>query len=162
MKLIITSKGVDHICLYDREDHALISQFKWSMNSQGYAVTRKDGRVVSMHRLLLNITDPAIHCDHRNHNKIDNRRSNLRVCTPSQNQHNRRKQKSSSNFKGVTLFQGKYFAQIRSDNTYHYLGLYRNERTAGRVYDAAARRLHGAFACTNELAPLPQQIKLPI
>jgi len=162
MKLVIRSKGIDHVCLYDPKDRELISQFAWSLNSQGYAVTQKNGKSILMHRLLLNVTDPQVHCDHINHIGTDNRRENLRICTPSQNQHNRRKQKSSSNFKGITKFQGKYFAQIRSDNNYHYLGLFRNERTAARVYDQAAKRLHGEFACTNNLDPLPEQTKLPL
>ena len=115
-----------------------------------------------MHRLILNISDPQIHCDHINHNGLDNRRANIRACTPAENQHNRRKQKSSTGHKGVTRFEGKYFAQIRCDNIYYYLGLYRSEKTAGRVYDQAARRLHGEFACTNNLDPLPEQMKLAI
>ena len=161
-ELILISKGKEFVCLYDPEDHEMISQFTWSLNAQGYAVTWKDGRTVLMHRLLLNIDDPHIHCDHINHIGIDNRRSNLRACTPSQNQHNRRKQKSSTSHKGVTRFEGKYFTQIRCDNIYYYLGLYRSERTAARVYDQAARRLHGCFAYTNNLEALPQQLTLPL
>jgi len=82
-ELILISKGKEFVCLYDPEDHEMISQFTWSLNAQGYAVTWKDGRTVLMHRLLLNIDDPHIHCDHINHIGIDNRRSNLRACTPS-------------------------------------------------------------------------------
>jgi hypothetical protein len=163
-QLIITSKGLEYLCLYDSEDHELISRFTWSINTHGYAVTRKDGRSILMHRLLLNVNDPHVHCDHVNHNGLDNRRVNIRACTPSQNQHNRKKQNSSTGSKGVTRFEGKYFAQIRCNNVYHYLGLYRSEKTAARVYDQAARRLHGEFAHTNNIEVLTeqQQMKLPI
>jgi hypothetical protein len=161
LQLIIKHKGEDHICLYSPEDRPLIEKYTWSI-SGGYVVTSINGKSVLMHRLILNLDDPQIHCDHINHCKTDNTRANLRICTPSQNQHNRRKQKSSTNFKGVTLYKQRFFAQIRADNNYHYLGLYRSERTAARVYDQAARRLHGEFACTNNLEPLPKQMRLPI
>jgi len=160
--LIIKSKGQDHICYYDPQDRELITRYNWSLNSQGYAVTQKNGKSVLMHRLILDVNDPKIYCDHINHNGLDNRRTNLRICTRSENQHNRRKQKSTCAYKGVTRFAGKYFAQIRCNNEYLYLGLFRNERTAGRVYDTAARRLHGSFALHNNLEPLPQQLQLPI
>lgn len=161
--IVIRSKGSDYTCLYDAKDAALIDQFTWSVSSQGYAVTRRAGRSILMHRLILGVVeDPLTYCDHINHNPLDNRRGNLRTCTRAENARNRRKQKSSTNSKGVTRFAGRYFAQITYNNVYHYLGLFRSERTAARVYDAAARRLHGGFACTNDLEPLPEQMRLSI
>lgn len=81
----------DREVLIDRGDLELVSDYKWHINDSGYAVWRgiKDGRkqTVRMHRLITACpTDKVV--DHINHNTLDNRRSNLRVCTQSDNMRN--------------------------------------------------------------------------
>ena len=76
----------------DIEDIDKVKYHKWNLNHSGYASCRN--RKISslfMHRLILD-TDQFV--DHINHNKLDNRKSNLRIVTKSQNQMN-------SNYKGV-------------------------------------------------------------
>jgi len=149
-ELIIKSKDKEYVCLYDQKDHELISQFTWSMHSKGYAVTKINGKTVLMHRLIMGLTDPKIECDHRNHNKLDNRRANLRACTHSENRRNSRKvKKGSSKFKGVYK-DGKYYhSQIMKGQKVINLGRYHSEITAGKVYDQEARQEYKEFAFLN-------------
>jgi hypothetical protein len=165
-QMIIHSKGIDYICLYDLEDHELISRFNWSLHSQGYAQTTINGKTVLMHRLILGIVySPGIEVDHIFHNKLDNRRANIRICTRSENSRNSRKiKKCSSKFKGVYWDKNTWHAQIKRGNRIVNLGRFQSENTAGRVYDQIARIEYNEFACLNfpQDAPLPMQLKLSI
>lgn len=79
----------------DIEDSELIKSFSWFVHKDGYAQTNLhpygDGRSYKlfMHRLILK-APPDMEVDHINHNRLDNRRVNLRICTKSENQLNRR------------------------------------------------------------------------
>jgi hypothetical protein len=161
---ILTSKGKEFVCRYDREDHELISQFTWSLHNRGYAVTTIKGKTVMMHRLILGIVDrPDVEADHIFHDKLDNRRAMLRICTRAENRRNARKlMKGTSKFKGVYR-DGPYFhAQINAGKVRN-LGRFYSEATAGRVYDAAAKEEYADFAYLNFPGQqLPQQLRLPI
>ena len=161
------SKGKDFVCLFDQQDQALISRFTWSLHSKGYACTTINGKPVLMHRLILGIVDkPEIEVDHIFHNKLDNRRSKIRVCTHSQNRRNSRKLKESaqSQLKGVYRDNNKWHAQIMQGNQVINLGRYRSEITAGRIYDQAAKENFKDFAFLNfpGLDPLPKQLSISI
>ncbi len=163
-QLIITSKGEEYVCRYDPVDHDLVSRFTWSLHSKGYAVTTIKGKAVMMHRLVMDIVDrPEFEVDHVKHDRLDNRRSQLRICTRSQNRRNARKlMKGSSNFKGVYRDGKLYHAQINSGKVRN-LGRFYSEATAGRVYDAAAKEEYADFAYLNFPGQqLPQQLRLPI
>lgn len=164
-QLIITSNGTEHLCLYDNEDHDLISRFTWSLHSDGYAVTYINGKAVLMHRLILGIVDnPLFEVDHINHDRLDNRRAMIRTCTRFENRRNSRKiMKGSSKLKGVYR-DGKFFhSQILQCNRVKNLGRYYSEVTAGKVYDSAARKEFHDFAFLNfPDYNGPQQLKLPL
>lgn len=88
MKLIIKDK----VLLYDKDDKPIVDSRKWHINSMGYAVWRgiDNGKKVTirLHRLI-NKTPHGLVTDHINHNRLDNRRCNLRSCTQSENQRNK-------------------------------------------------------------------------
>ena len=162
--LVIKSKGELYLCQYDQQDHVLVSSCRWWVNSKGYAVTRKDGRSVLMHRLVMGIVDrPDIEVDHIFHDKLDNRRSQLRICTRAENRRNARKlMKGSSKFKGVYRDGKLYHAQINAGKVRN-LGRFYSEATAGRVYDEAVKEAYADFALLNFPGQqLPQQLQLPI
>ena len=76
----------------DEGDYSLVSGRKWHVNDSGYAVwrgTEDDGvkRTIRMHRLILN-TPKGMMTDHINHDRLDNRRANIRICTQSENMRN--------------------------------------------------------------------------
>jgi len=162
--LIIISKGKTYKCLFDSRDQDLISRFTWSLHSKGYAQTNINGKSILMHRLILGIIDkPEIEVDHRYHNKLDNRRKKIRICTHSENRRNSRKiMRGSSKFKGVYRDQNKYHAQIMQGQKVINLGRFYSEVTAGKVYDQAARETFKDFAFLNfpNINPLPKQLTI--
>jgi hypothetical protein len=150
MELKILSKGVEYRCFYDKRDHKLIKQFTWSI-CNGYAVTNINGKLISMHRLILGIVDnPDLEVDHKFHNGLDNRRKYIRVCTHAQNLQNSRKNKiGSSKFKGVYRDGIFWHSQIMKENRVKNLGRFRSEITAAKVYDQEAREVFKDFAFLN-------------
>lgn len=88
--------------------------------------------------------------DHINGDGLDNRRANLREATKGQNNVNRRRNSNNtSGFKGVGRNAGQWRARIRAGGTELHVGYYPTPEAAAVAYDAAARELHGEFACVN-------------
>ena len=151
------------IALVDDADYDWLNQWKWYAwrNQQGdfYAVRsswQKDKRVchrVYMHREILGLKKgDRRQGDHRNHNTLDNRRSELRVCTLKQNQMNRKINLcSTSKFKGVIWdrFRNKWRAQISINGATKRIGSFVMEEVAALAYDIVAIREHGEFASLN-------------
>ena len=97
--------------------------------------------------------------DHRDGNGLNNRHTNLRPATDSQNQANKRKPKNgvTPSFKGV-FWHGrdmKWAARIRVNGKRKYLGYFHSEVEAARAYDAVALLHFGEFAKLN--FPLEQK-----
>lgn len=154
MREILLAKGL--IALVDDEDFESINQFRWKRDIQGYASSkiRLDGKQkdIFMHRVIMKVSDRRIILDHVNGNKLDNRRSNLRFATNSQNGMNRgMPSNNTSGFKGVTRHKrtGKWQASINFNGMFRYLGLYANPEDAHAAYCAAALKYHGEFANTG-------------
>ena len=112
MEFVIKSpKYGDKIVLIDDEDYDKIKDYKWYVNLNFksmcfYVITsnsKKRGSKFILHRIILNCPKGK-YIDHINHNSLDNRKCNLRICTISQNNMNRRKSKThkSSQYKGVS------------------------------------------------------------
>lgn len=129
----------------------------WSPSPKTYYAVRTeiraDGkrRQIYMHRVLLGVTNPKIQVDHRNAIGTDNQKTNLRICTPAQNQANRPPTGGRSRFKGVYWDARcrKWFSQIRVNHKTHYLGIKESEEAAALAYNAAAIELCGEFAFLN-------------
>ena len=155
MKQIKLTQG--QYALVDDEDFDELNQYKWHAyydpNTKSYrAITS-----ISMHRKIMN-TPRGMQTDHINHNTLDNRKQNLRICTHRQNQYNRVKHKNTtSKYKGVYLAKQKY-----KDKIYRYwmayiffngksinLGHFKTEIQAAHAYDKQAKELFGKFALLN-------------
>jgi len=126
----------------------------WYINRQGYVTKdfggRKNRRRLKLHRLVVSAS-PGDVVDHINGNKLDNRTSNLRICTKTQNTWNRKKQSGSSRYKGVTWYKplSKWMAQIQVNRKHLNLGYYESEEAAAKAYDDAALKLYGEYAWVN-------------
>jgi hypothetical protein len=147
----------------DSYDH--LSQWKWCVNGQGYAMRRltvgkrEDGKViskkVSLHRYITQAPEGMV-VDHIDGNPLNNLRSNLRVCTRVQNQQNVKVRKTigkTSKYKGVCFdgSRGHWMAYINTNNTRSNLGRFSTEDEAVLAYNAAAAKYHGDYARLNEV-----------
>jgi hypothetical protein len=86
--------------------------------------------------------------DHINMNRLDNRRSNLRVCTPAQNHYNKKAQSNSkSGIRGVSWSSrlSKWVVHICKQRQVVYLGIFTDIGEAIDVYDKKAMELYGEF-----------------
>ncbi|GAA5503017.1 hypothetical protein Dxin01_02766 [Deinococcus xinjiangensis] len=146
------NKAAGLFAIVDSGDYEWLSQYYWHVVARNYVRTNIDGRGVLMHRLVLGAPKGSV-VDHINHNPLDNRRSNLRLCTQRENMKNalpRSKGKETSRYKGVQrVCEGKYSAVINHDGKRYNLGRYADEVAAARAYDAAARYFSPEFALTN-------------
>jgi len=146
--------------IIDDEDFERVNQFKWYANySNGYwravrHIKKDTGKRASqlMHRFIMN-TSKGMDTDHKNHNGLDNRKSNLRICTHAENMMNQlpRKRKITSEYKGVYWDREckKWRTRIIPNNKHLHLGYFVNEITAAKMYDRKAKELFGEFACLN-------------
>jgi hypothetical protein len=112
-----------------------------------YAVRRANHVALLLHRVITNCP-PDMVVDHRNGRTLDNRRSNLRVCSRAENSRNRARNRNNKlGLKGVTQSPcGGYIAHIRVNGKGQYLGYFPSPESAHHAYCEAARRLHGEFA----------------
>ncbi len=104
-----------------------------------------------MHRFILDAPDGAV-VDHINGNALDNRRANLRLCTPTENAYNKRKRPGTvSQYKGVSWDSRnqRWMSQLTFKNRHLFLGRFDDEQEAARAYDVAARKHFGEFANLN-------------
>lgn len=153
MKIPLTNSNKTF--LIDGESYHEISKVNWFLNN-GY-VSRTiyiDGNPYQqrLHRQLLKL-EPynLLTGDHINGDKLDNRRSNLRVCTQGQNNRNSvARATNKSGFKGVSWKKSakKWCAQIMADRVIH-IGVFKDKEYAAYLYDQYALQLHGDFARTN-------------
>lgn len=160
MEVALANGGV---ALIDDADYEAIRPYRWSAHRQStghiYAVARTARNnyvrhTIRMHRIIL-APAAGLFVDHINGDGLDNRRANLRLCTPSQNSQNQRlrREAATSQFKGVSRTgktdQRPWFAAVYVAGVRRFSGLFATEIEAALAYDDAARRLHGDFARVN-------------
>lgn len=148
------------VALVDEFDAArVIAAGPWHARPHGrttYAqrhVTRADGARTTqqMHTLIMGV----VGVDHRNHDGLDNRRSNLRPASQSQNTANQRQRRdNTSGYRGVSRKRRRWIAQIRVNGVQQHIGTYDTPVAAARAYDAAASAAFGEFAYQN----FPQEV----
>ena len=123
---------------------------------------RKDGSdQMELSRFIMGPSDVMV-VDHRNHDTLDNRRANLRVCTRSENCRNNRGRAHKKNpYKGVCHHDHRKYnpnatgdkpwrAYTRIDGRRIWLGYYKTAEEAARAYDLFALKTFGEFAMLND------------
>ena len=137
--------------IFDVDDLPLISRYSWSFDDHGYARSwSKEHGYFKLHRLLIGLENPEL-VDHINGDRTDNRTSNLRTATTTQNAQNKGIHKTNrTGFKGVTRhISGKYHARICVNRRQISLGYYSDPLEAALEYDKAALFYFGEYARTN-------------
>lgn len=151
------------VALVDVEDYERLSAYKWfaqwAPHTQNFYACRnikmKDGkqRPIRMHREVVGISmdDPRI-VDHRDSYKtLDNRKSNLRVCSYLENARNTKRRKdNTTGLKGVTLQKrsGRWIAQIQVAGKKKHIGMYDSPEKAYAAYCEVAKKIHGEWSST--------------
>ena len=163
MKRIPLSQGRE--ALVSDCDYKYLMQWKWyfsrqSTGSGGYAARctpRPHKRTIKMHKVVAARKGLTGEIDHRNQDKLDNRRSNLRQATRSQNKANCGVSSSNkSGFKGVSCYKtNQWQASIRINGKTvhlgHFHGTSARKRAAARAYNRAASRYFGVYAVLNKV-----------
>lgn len=152
MNLRLTNS--DNFAIIDSEDLEKVSMYNWYLNKQaGYVIATQSP--IFLHRLILGISDPKIAVDHKDRNKLNNSKTNLRLCSKSENGMNRGKQKNNktSKYKGVSFDSNrkKWRAYITRETKTMSLGRFNTEKEAAIAYNNAAQLYHGEFAFLNEV-----------
>lgn len=157
MEIPLTQGRVAQI---DEADWPVVASYTWHAKRERgkwYAATSvrdpETGKLIGirMHRLIMN-AGPDDMVDHREIDRtLDNRRSNLRLCSNAENQQNSRSRRGTSRFKGVSWYarHGRWLVQFRWQGRSHFVGYFDDEEAAARAYDAAILPLAGEFARLN-------------
>ena len=104
--------NTEQIIKIDKEDWEKVKNYYWQLNCNGYPQTRTNGQKIFLHRLIMN-TDELI--DHKDHNPLNNCKSNLKICeTVSDNNVNQKlSTKNTSGITGVSFLRGRWRARIQ-------------------------------------------------
>lgn len=137
-------KGVDFELMCD---YPGAWQAKWNPTAQTYYVRRNPSYGYPagyLHRFILRVTNPAKQVDHRDHNGLNNIRSNLVVCTRRRNGFNRlgAQRGSKSGRRNVYWNQREqqYMVWFVHDGKRYYFGYFKDIDEADRVATKERKR----------------------
>jgi len=146
----------------DVSDMALFDENRWNarkgksnkfyVRSTMPTVNGKQKNIL-LHRVIMGITDPKIEVDHIDGDTLNNRRSNLRIATHSENQRNQVAYKTSkTGIKNIAWHkrEKKYRVQIQTDGKQKTYGSFHTIEEAIKLRDELLPLLHGEFANTKD------------
>lgn len=162
MREISLTRGF--VTIVDDDDWGWISQFKWrstgtvSKSGLVYAIRGSQSTGFSLLHRAITQCPKGMVVDHINCDGLDNRRSNLRICTHGENiaRSNTAHAINPTGYRGVFKHPQAetYMARLGPKR----LGMFRLAETAARAYDATARTKFGEFAVLNfpgEISEMP-------
>lgn len=148
-----TSKGEEFY--FDLEDYDKIKDYCWSKHHEyiiAKNIFKNDRTFVNFHRLVMDVSDEKIKVDHINHNKSDNRKSNLRLVTDSQNSMNRTvASHNTSGVTGVSKHNGKWVARIGIGSNRIFLGCYNSYFDAVKARKEAEEKYYKEYSYDNSV-----------
>ena len=119
------------------------------INNSGYRQVRVGGKLILVHRILFLLYHGYLpkYIDHKNGNRLDNSKENLRESTSSQNNSNKAGVSASSTLKGVYKCKGRktWQAEVRFEGERRYKGSFKSEEAAHIWYIENAKDLQGDF-----------------
>lgn len=142
---------------FDLEDYDKIKDYCWVIGQTGYVMsytTSNNRKRILLHRLVMDCNDSNLFIDHihGNQSRNDDRKSNLRIVTPSQNMMN--KSLARNNISGVTGVsfiknECKWCAQIRVNNKQINLGHFDSFEDAVKARKDAEEKYFGEYSYDN-------------
>jgi len=134
--------------IFDVEDLPAVTKHKWCL-SGGYPVSFINNKSIKLSQFILKAPKGFL-VDHKNHDKLNNLKNNLRICSKRQNGFNQKlKPNNTSGYKGVSAHEYKWASNITVEGKWTGLGRFDNKIDAAHAYDEAARKHFGEFACVN-------------
>ena len=124
VEIILGNRSKYLVALIDLEDVDKVKDHKWRMLKNGYVSTQINKKIIYLHRLIMDCPED-MNVDHINHNKLNNKKYNLRICTIQENNRNHRLHKSNtSGINGVSWNNTSdcWCSFISVDNKTVYLG----------------------------------------
>ncbi len=147
-------RGIGKFALVDEDDFIHFSKFKWHCGKEGYAMGwMGGGRKVYLHRMIMNAPD-GLEVDHINRIRLDNKKSNLRICTQVENKRNARKKNRDSQYHGIRRDNTgkKWIVTLRNnEENPRFLGTFTNEIAAVNARNYYAKIYHKEFALINDV-----------
>ena len=145
--------------IFDIDDYERVRNFQWYMKDNGYisCTGSRKNKNKTLHRFIMNCNNNEI-IDHINRNKLDNRKSNLRIVNISENNHNRGIGKNNtSGIIGINIYYkskkkgNKYRAYIEIENKRIYLLSSYNKEECIKARLQAELKYFGEFAPQRHL-----------
>lgn len=138
---------------FDLEDYDKIKDYCWYENSNGYIVSKRNKKIILIHRIIMNCPDDKV-VDHKNGSMTihDNRKFNLRIGTSTDNNMNRKLTKlNTSGAVGVSWFRLKnqWRAHITVNKKFIHLGYFDNFEDAVKARKEAEKKYFGEFSYDN-------------
>ena len=150
---ISTNKYPDTYTLVDDDDFEYLNQWKWCVLKapKTFYVVRSDP-LIYMHREVVHAPKGKV-TDHINHDGLDNRKENLRICSIQQNNMNTSSRKGTSKYKGVSWDKAtkKWRSFCNLNKKQYYLGSFETEEKAAMAYNKKAKETYGDFANLNNI-----------
>lgn len=121
-------RGKGHFTKVDDSTFTKYEHLSWYLSDTGYAMRKTSEGSIRLHRLVAGTPEGKV-TDHLNGDRLDNRKSNLRVCTQKENAQNRK------GTKGYAWDKAKSKWVVRYRKTFY--GRYKTEKEAQRAYQLA-------------------------
>lgn len=144
----------------DASDVDLCKQYKWCLNKKQTVLTNVTvngkRKSIYLYRLLMGVADSphTVQVDHISRDRLDNRKANLRICSPNQNSCNSKlRSTNTTGYRGVVFRKDteKYQAQIWHKNKRISLGCYDTALEAAQIYNEAAEKYHKEYSSLNNV-----------
>lgn len=138
------------VAVVNNSDYAKLSQRKWYLTKKGYARSTASP-ICFLHEAVMGKAPLGKQWDHRDTDKLNNRKQNLRLSTQSQNKANSKKYRNNSTgFKGIQKFGNLWYARVDfNGKPYNVKGGFKTPEEAARARDKKAFQLYREFANLN-------------
>lgn len=165
VEMIIESKVYGTIIVkIDNDDLEKCSKLTWHYaknKDSKYIQTRVKGKMIKLHRYIMNIDNNNLLVDHINRYTLDNRKSNLRICTYQQNSFNKSiRIDNTSGITGISFhnINKKWRAKIKYNNLTIHLGYFEDINEALINRRVAEEILFGEYSPNEELKNVREEL----